>query len=93
MAQYAVRPCVCLHWAGWHDEYVVFDETSGQTHQLDPIRAFTLNALLECPQSIDSITCDGAMVSVCSDLAHLSHVLGAVFREFVRCGLVEEIHL
>lgn len=34
-----------LQWASWDDEYVVFDEASGQTHLLDPIKAYILDIL------------------------------------------------
>lgn len=43
-------------WASWDDEYVVFDEASGQTHQLDPIKAFVLDVLTDGPMDVASLT-------------------------------------
>lgn len=46
---YQIPPVSVLHWVSWGDEYVVFDEASGQTHLLDPIKAFVLEALSDGP--------------------------------------------
>ena len=37
-----LSPGVALHWRHWDHEFVVFDEGSGQTHQLDALTACAL---------------------------------------------------
>ena len=34
-----------LHWRYWHDEAVVYNDTSGDTHLLDPLSAEVLSLL------------------------------------------------
>ena len=46
---YRLNPVARLYWAQWDDAYVVFEETSGQTHEMDALRAFVLNAAIDGP--------------------------------------------
>lgn len=45
-----LRPAVRLHWRRWDDEFVVYDEASGRTHQLDALTASALLRLEEGPR-------------------------------------------
>lgn len=88
--QYQVRPVVQLYWASWDDDYVVFDETSGQTHQLDAVRAYVLDLLVESPRPISylaGVLSQSASVPS-SDAAELIQV---VIKDFETVGLVEAI--
>ena len=78
-----------LHWHALVDEYVVFDEASGQTHQLDPIRAFVLNALQEEQLSAGAIE-EELRLSITPDGSIDVHALTLdILSEFVSRGLVE----
>ena len=83
---------VCrLHWACWNDEYVVFDEASGQTHQLDPIRAFVLQLLSEEVQTFSSVLRALSEPQLVPDVIHLDAQLKTIFIEFESAGLLETV--
>jgi PqqD family protein of HPr-rel-A system len=46
---WALRPLTRLHWRRFDDEFIVFDEGSGYTHQLDALTAVALLCLEEGP--------------------------------------------
>jgi PqqD family protein of HPr-rel-A system len=88
---YRLHPVAILHWSGWNDEYVVFEEASGQTHQLDAVRAFVLHRLSDGSQTYSGIMRALAEVSVFSAESGGSEILHTVLNEFVALGLVEVI--
>jgi PqqD family protein of HPr-rel-A system len=88
-AQYSLRSFPSLHWATWSDEYVVFDEASGQTHQLDAVRAYVLHLLSEGPKRFSDLSnALTVLPAALKDLA-ASEILRSVVIEFEACGLVE----
>lgn len=88
---YALLPGTKLHWAGWNDEYVVFDEASGQTHQLDAVRAYVLHLLGDGPQSVSDVSLAlRALPAFPADSA-TNETLGPIFSEFETCGLVNVV--
>jgi PqqD family protein of HPr-rel-A system len=88
---FRIRPSASLYWAGWDDEYVVFDETSGQTHQLDPLRAYVLNTLTASPQSRRELMDDLQTALGESQTSEVVESLGAVLDDFDRHGLIDRI--
>ena len=86
---FRLNPVVCLHWVGWDDEFVVFEETSGQTHQLDTLRAFVLNAATDGSVQSESLLADLASVmpDELNDLS--SELLNSILEEFESVGLLE----
>jgi len=90
LQQYRSRSATKLYWRCWNDEYVVFDETSGHTHQLDPVRAFVLNLLGPSPQSFETILEELSSVPVLADEYQLPERLLAILNELTTLGLVEE---
>jgi PqqD family protein of HPr-rel-A system len=87
-ARYAVDSLVQLHWASWDDEYVVFDEYSGQTHQLDALRAYVLHTLSDAPKSVDMLTAEIGDVALHYGES-LHETLVSILNEFQATGLVE----
>jgi hypothetical protein len=86
---YKLNPVARLHWVGWDNEYVVFEETSGQTHQLDTLRAFVLNAA-----AADSVQADSMLADLVSAMPSLRYevsveLLNSVLKEFETVGLLE----
>lgn len=88
---YVINPECVLHWQTWGDEHVVFDESSGQTHQLDSLRAFVLNALETGGRTVEMLLEDLVASTSTADLSNLSSVLITVLTELGSRGLVEAI--
>lgn len=92
-AQFQLRSIGKLHWACYSEEYVVFDESSGQTHQLDVLHAFLLQTISEKKQDQQAL-CE--MVSAASFVNggnDVTNVVQSICNELVFCGLVEEIEM
>lgn len=88
---YGLLSNASLQWAGWNDEYVVFDEASGQTHQLDAVRAYVLHLLGERPQSVFEVSLAlWALPAFPADSA-ANEIIGSIFNEFETSGLVKVI--
>nr|WP_315429970.1 HPr-rel-A system PqqD family peptide chaperone [uncultured Albidiferax sp.] len=86
---YNINPAVQLHWASWDDEYVVFDEGSGQTHQMDSVRAFLLDMMLEGPRRLDELHSALSCIPSLSNGVDLKLLLSSILSEFSTHGLVE----
>jgi PqqD family protein of HPr-rel-A system len=87
---YHVRANARLHWAGWDDEFVVFNESSGQTHQLDALRAFVLNLLVESPRTWDEALGElRAALPSGNDQPEPNEALRAALSAFEQHGLVD----
>ena len=80
-----------MHWTCWNDEYVVFDETSGQTNQLDAVRAYVLDLLSESIQTHDSVLQEFSKIPALGELHDQSAMLTEIFDEFVAAGLAETV--
>lgn len=89
MSVYRVHPLSKLHWVNWGDEFVVFCESSGQTHQLDSVRAFVLNFLGADAHSFEAILTELATVPVLADVPQLLELLKTILNEISTHGLVE----
>jgi PqqD family protein of HPr-rel-A system len=89
---YRINPALILHWACWDDEYVIFDECSGQTHQIDPSRAFVLNTLCDGIKSFGALHADLAAIPSLASNTQLPVLLKTILDEFGTHGLVEAIH-
>ncbi|HKZ08189.1 MAG TPA: HPr-rel-A system PqqD family peptide chaperone [Methylomirabilota bacterium] len=74
-----------LHWKHWDDEYVVFDEGSGDTHLLDPLAAEVLKALEEQPADVPALLARLGFVDDREIEAHLR----ATLERFRDIGLAE----
>jgi PqqD family protein of HPr-rel-A system len=85
---YGLNSAVRLHWATFDDEVVAFDETSGQTHQLDTLRAFVLNALSEIPQTIDLLFAQIVEVMPLEYPDDMLRLLANILNEFEAHGLI-----
>jgi len=86
---YIVNLKCVLHWVSWNDEYVVFDESSGQTHLLDPLRAFVLNFLSAGCYPFEVVLTELTAIPALADSLRLSELLKAILSEFGALGLVE----
>lgn len=84
-----LNPAASLTWVSWDDEYVVFDETSGQTHQMNALRGYVLNSLDKQGILFKSLVAD-IMSGLGSSLeTDLPAVVDSILREFEAHGLVE----
>jgi PqqD family protein of HPr-rel-A system len=86
---YRINKTVVLHWHALEEDYIVFDETSGQTHQLDAIRAFVLSALQESDLSAQAIFKALDLVIKPEAETTLEVLAQEILNEFVSHGLAE----
>lgn len=86
---YRINPVVKLHWAAWRDQYVVFDETSGQTHLLDADNALVLDFLADRMVRFDVLVKELALASIIFRDSKVADWLTSVLYEFQKSGLVE----
>lgn len=86
---YRIRPVVKLHWATWDDQYVVFDETSGQTHLIEAANALVLDLLDSHALSFDALLNELGMFSETIKDVNISDWLTSVVTELQASGLVE----
>lgn len=90
--RYQISPSVNLHWRCWGDEYVVFDEASGYTHQLDPVRAFVLNFLGTGFYPFEVVLTELTTIPALVEVPELSELLKVILGEFITHGLVEVLY-
>lgn len=91
MPGFRLRSCTRLHWTCWSDEYVVFDETSGQTNQLDAVRAYVLHLLSEAMHTHDDVLQELSKIPALAELHNPSAMVTEIFDEFVAAGLAETV--
>ena len=89
--RYRASQALNLHWASWNDEYVVFDEASGQTHQLDAVRAYILHLMGGRPVTVSSIVHSLAELPSVPKDSITRVVVGVILNEFETCGLAEAV--
>lgn len=83
-----LRPGVRLHWRAWADEWVVFDEASGNTHLMDPLTACALLCLEDGPLAGAALASEVAEATELPAEA-LHGALGPVLERLQRLGLVD----
>jgi PqqD family protein of HPr-rel-A system len=80
-----------LHWIFWDDEYVVFDEGSGDTHLLDVLSGEVLKVLEQSPGFEQVLTERvAARLGLVLDV-HLQRRVREAIEKFRDAGLVEQI--
>ena len=82
-----------LHWRQWEGEWVVFDEGSGQTHQMDTLTATALMAVDAFPisfQELESRVAESLLLSVTCELSDALHriSLGLQAIGLIECTVV-----
>lgn len=88
---YRSNSALYLHWAVWNDEYVVFDEASGQTHQLDAVRAYVLHLVSDTPQTASAVAHALSELPDVPNGSVTSALVSVILNEFETCGLAEAI--
>jgi PqqD family protein of HPr-rel-A system len=87
--KFNLNPAVRLHWCSWAGECVVFEEASGQTHILDPLRAFVLNSIADSPQTLEELLLDISTAIVVEQTEEIERLAQLALREFETLGLLE----
>ncbi|MCC6512013.1 MAG: hypothetical protein IT423_23140 [Pirellulaceae bacterium] len=67
----------------------MFEELSGQTHQMDPVKAFLLHLLNDGAQELDALVTEFASVPEFADSVRISALLTKAMDELCTHGLVE----
>lgn len=70
---------------------MVFDETSGQTHQLDSVRAFVLNTLCEGDRTAQDIVVELSHISYLAEHVDLLQLTATILGELCSNGLSEAV--
>ncbi len=86
--QIQLRAQVSLHWRRWDDEFVVYDEASGRTHQLDALNACVLLSLEEGSLD-DARLADMVAAELGCAPEALSGALPGVIEQLLRADLIE----
>jgi PqqD family protein of HPr-rel-A system len=82
-----------LHWISWDDEYVVFDEGSGDTHLLDFL-AFEVLKVLEQSSGSEQALVERVVARLGLDPdIDLERRIREAIAKFRDAGLVEQIRL
>jgi PqqD family protein of HPr-rel-A system len=84
-----VRPLCKLHWRQFGDDWVVYDEGSGDTHRLDTVSAVALMCLAEATLSEGELTQQVAAETDLPEGEELSRALASVIERFSGTGLIE----
>lgn len=62
-----LNPASSLHWRCWENEWVVFDQGSGQTHLINPVSAAVLTQFgtdqLSLEQLLDKVATDMSLAN------------------------------
>jgi PqqD family protein of HPr-rel-A system len=88
---FGLRATNGLSWASWGDEHVVFDEVSGQTHQLDTLHALVLHLIEEKNQSLESLRDEILAATAMTDAHEVTARVPSICNELVLCGLIEAL--
>ena len=86
---YRVRSGCKLHWANWNDEYVIFDEASGQSHQMNLMGAFVIDRLTQRTLAFEDIFEELKQFPAFLGAVDLSGHLQALMNDLGTHGLVE----
>ena len=84
MPEWQLNPLLRLTWRDWGGDSVVFDATSGQTHQFDRLTAAVAASIAEAPRSTRSL-CDQFAAE--AGLEHPEQLLQAIDQ------VVDRLHL
>ena len=80
-----------LHWISWDDEYVVFDEGSGDTHLLDVLAAEVLKVLEQSPRYEQALT-ERVLARLGLDaVVDVERRIREAIQKFRDAGLVEQV--
>jgi PqqD family protein of HPr-rel-A system len=86
---YSINPAVKLHWRLCGEDFVVFEESSGQTHLLEPVRAFLLNAFQEGQQDVGVIKRKLCEANASCNSEGIEFIFNQIIDEFKAIGLIE----
>jgi PqqD family protein of HPr-rel-A system len=78
-----------LHWKCWDDEFVVFDEGSGDTHLLDALAAEVLKALEDAPGDVPTLIARVAGRLRIEPDPEIERHIRATMQRFREAGLAE----
>jgi PqqD family protein of HPr-rel-A system len=81
-----------FQWRSWADEFVVYDEVSGDTHLLDSITACALRKLQEQPASLGDLADHVTSHLSLQEPAELHDYLDDVLGKLHRLDLIEPVY-
>ena len=84
-----LKPLCSLHWRQFGDEWVAFDEGSGDTHRMDTLSAVVLMCLGESPCDLADLSSQVAVETDLPEGEELSRALASVLETYTGEGLIE----
>lgn len=90
---FRLHPIASFNWGSWGDEHVVFDESSGQTHLLDSMKAYILEVLSDGSTSSSNLVCLLEQALVVPADADLHDVVLRALEQLERAQLIEAVPL
>lgn len=95
VVMWRLKRLASLHWRCWDEEWVLYNQGSGDTHVLDAFTALTLMALEEGPaNSTQLLTHLGAHLAGANDgakAAAAQEKMQTVLQQLERVGLIEGV--
>lgn len=80
-----------FHWASWGDEHVIYDDASGQTHVLDPVKAYILETLADGPASVTALALPFVNMLPAPTAESPEQLVEGALEQLVRSQLVETV--
>jgi PqqD family protein of HPr-rel-A system len=86
---WSLNPLSTFSWRRWDDEWVVFDQASGDTHQLAPIAAVMLMCFEREPRDLPALTAEVAAELDLPADDSLSNKAAEIVDQLIHLGLIE----
>jgi len=84
-----LNPLSTFSWRRWGDEWVIFDQASGDTHQLEPIAAVMVMCFETGPRDLPALTAEVAAELELPADGRLSNKLAEIVDQLIHLGLIE----
>ncbi|WP_088283334.1 HPr-rel-A system PqqD family peptide chaperone [Ideonella sp. A 288] len=88
-AVWRLNPLVSLQWRDWGGDAVVYEASSGQTHQLDRLTAAVVAHLEQQPASVEALRLDLADAVDGTEQAQLPEALNVIVGRLVVLGWLQ----
>lgn len=91
-AVWRLNPLVSLHWRDWGGDAIVYEASSGQTHQFDRLTAAVVARLEQQPASVEGLRQYLADAVDDTEQAQLPEALEAIVGRLVILGWLQPFH-
>lgn len=89
--RWRMNPLVTPHWRDWGGDAIVYEASSGQTHQFDPLTAAVVARFAEHADTLDGICAYLADAVEPDQQPQLRDTLGTVINRLLSMGWLQSI--